>query len=340
MLPRVAIVVLNYNGLADTLECLRSINQNEYPKLLTLVVDNASDVDPTGAICEEFPASQVMRATANSGWAGGNNLGIRAALEQGCEYVILLNNDTIVASHFVERLVAAAQRFPDYGIIGPIINDMAEPARVQTDGCRFNDITGTGFFQRLAVPVVAGAEPHVAETDIVNGCCLMLSERVVGQIGLIEEAFFLIHEESDYCLRARRAGFRCGVVAETLVWHRQSKSFERVGMRVQRYYDTRNLFLLLKRHLHDHCRGRSRLRSWIEYYKYAYYRFCIERESGQDDAAMAVIEGIHDAWSRKFGCRTERTRPGLNLWYGLFESVRRVKSVGRSSINSPMPSQP
>lgn len=327
MLPRVAIVVLNYNGLDDTWECLKSIGRNEYRNLFTVVVDNASEIDPTGPLQNEFPWCRVVRATANSGWAGGNNLGIRAALEQDCEYVILLNNDTVVAGNLVDRLVAAARLFPDFGIIGPIINDMVEPSRVQTDGCRFNDIIGTGFFQRQVVPIVAGEHPHVAETDIVNGCCLMLSERVVGAIGLIEEAFFLVHEESDYCLRARRAGFRCGVVAESLVWHRQSKSFERVGLRVQRYYDTRNLFLLLQRHLHDHRRGRSRLRSWIEYHKYSYHRFCIEREAGEEDAARAVVEGICDAWSQRFGYYEKRRRWFVPILGFLLDCIRKQKLI-------------
>jgi GT2 family glycosyltransferase len=325
-LPPVAIVVLNYNGLSDTTECLRSIARNDYPALLTLVVDNASDDDPTPALRDEFPCVRVLRTPVNSGWAGGNNVGIRAALEQGCKYVILLNNDTVVAPDFAERLVAAALQFPEYGVIGPVINDMNEPDRVQTDGCRFNGKTGKGFFERQVVRIVGADQPHVSETDIVNGCCLMLSEKVVRTIGLIEEQFFLIHEESDFCLRARRAGFRCGILAAPLVWHRQSQSFERVGLRVQRYYDTRNLYLLLKRH-RDHDRGRSRLRSWIEYYKYAYYRFCIEREAGQPEAANAVVDGVCDAWSHKFGVYRERRRLMFPVVAWMFEMVRRIKAA-------------
>jgi GT2 family glycosyltransferase len=259
------------------------------------------------------------------GWAAGNNLGIRLAIESGARYVVLLNNDTVVADNLVERLVAAAGSNPEFGVVGPIINDLLDPGRVQTEGCRFNDTNGKGFFQRQVVPIVTTDPPTVCETDIVNGCCLMLSERLVHSIGLIEEDFFLIHEESDFCLRARRAGFRCGIVSEPLVWHRQSQSFERVGLRVQRYYDTRNLNLLLKRHLNDHDRGRTRWRSWMEYYKYAYYRFCIEQEAGHVDAANAVVEGVCDAWSQSFGRWEDRPRWCVRILRFAFQTARFIR---------------
>src|SRR5437764_748752 len=87
----------------------------------------------------------------------------------------------------------------------------------------------------------APAGPAAPEVDIVNGCCMMVRAEVFARVGLVDERFFLVHEESDLCLRARRAGFRCGVFGEALVWHKGSSAFARTGKRLQRYYDTRNL---------------------------------------------------------------------------------------------------
>ena len=86
--------------------------------------------------------------------------------------------------------------------------------------------------------------PRVAEVDIVNGCCMMVSASVIRTIGMIDERFFLIHEESDFSCGAREAGFRCGILSEALVWHKGSSSFQRAGRQTQRYYDARNLYFV------------------------------------------------------------------------------------------------
>ena len=99
---------------------------------------------------------------------------------------------------------------------------MDEPETVLTDGCRFNHPESPGFFERIVVPIETIDPPRVDPVEIVNGCCMMIARQVFEQIGLIDERFFLIHEEADFCLRARQAGFACGILAEPLVWHKHS----------------------------------------------------------------------------------------------------------------------
>lgn len=320
-----AIVVVNYNGLDDTRRCLRSIAAIGDPSVATIVIDNGSEVDPVAALSEEFLWCLAERLPSNTGWSGGNNAGIRLALEHGADRVILLNNDTTVHPRLVDRLIASARANPDFGVIGPVICFMDEPDAVMTDGCDFNRPDGRGFFHRKAVPL--GGVPEVTEVDIVNGCCMMIDARVVRSIGPIDERFFLIHEESDYCLRARRAGYRCGVLNDALVWHKGSSSFQRVGGRVQRYYDSRNLFLLLRKHARDKAEGgRGAGSSWIEYARYIYHRYCIEREHDQVEAADAVLEGLCDALTWRFGGRRPGTRLAAPALRFVFEGVRRTYS--------------
>ena len=269
------IVLINYNGLEDTRGCLRSIEAISQPASRIVVIDNASTEDPTPMLRAEFPRCHVSRSSVNGGWAGGNNAGIRLALDLGADWVVLLNNDTIVAPKLVDRLLAAAQAHPDYGILGPVICHMDEPEVVMTDGCRFNPPGFPGFFERIEVAPAPDGPPRVREVNIVNGCCMMVSAEVFRRVGLIDERFFLIHEESDLCLRAQRAGFRCGVLAEPLVWHKGSSSFRRSGNGLQRYYDARNLCLLLRNHLGAHD-GRGTIGSWRAYAHYLYHRYCQE----------------------------------------------------------------
>ena len=329
MTPTVGIVVVNYNGLADTRECLRSLSAVNHARWFPVVVDNASREDPTATITSEFPGCTVIRRAVNGGWAGGNNAGIRWCLQHHADYVVLLNNDTRVSPRLIERLLAAAEAHPGHGILGPVIRHFDPPCDVQTEGCDFNTPRRAEFFQRRAVSLHDLPSPAVTDVDIVNGCCMMVGAQVFRKIRLIDEQFFLIHEESDFCLRARKAGFRCGVMGETLVWHKGSQSFRRAGLRVQRYYDARNLLRLLSKHGYLPGHRRGRLASLWHYLKYVYARYETERDAGQIDSATAVLEGAADAVLRRFGPYRPGLRPGLSLFRAIFDcrrlSVRRPR---------------
>lgn len=326
MSTRIWIVVVNYNGVEDTLACLRSLG-TQAPVVL---VDNGSAVDPSEAVLREFPACHVLRRECNLGWAGGNNVGIQFALEQGASHVVLLNNDTEVSPNLVERLARAAEENIAFGILGPVINFHDQRSDVQTDGCAFNDPRAPGFFRRLEVPLRNEPSPSITEVEIVNGCCLMASREVFDRVGLIDERFFLVHEESDFCLRAARCGFRCGVLAEVHVWHKQSATFRRTGKQLQRYYDARNLFLLLRKHPASSRRGRGAYRSWLEYAKHVYYRYSLEQEAGQSKSADAVLEGFLDALAGRFGPYVERRHRALNALRSMVEWRRRRRARSRS----------
>jgi len=320
--PDLWTIVLNYNGLDDTRKCLASLRAAHNPRPATVVVDNASTHDPIALLRAEFPWADYVRNPVNGGYAGGNNVGIRHALERGANHVVLLNNDTVVAPAFAERLMAAAAAHPAFGILGPVINFMDEPGVVMTEGVVFNRAGAPDFFTRKPVALVKEPIPAVTEVDIVNGCCMMVAARVFRRVGLIDERFFLVHEESDLCLRARRAGFRSGVLGETLVWHKGSSAFQRGGKQLQRYYDARNLWLLLGKHQGRRRLGRGAWRSRMEYIKYIYYRYCIEREEDHPEAADAILQGLCDAVAGRHGAYPQAGRPALPAIRWLFDLWR------------------
>jgi GT2 family glycosyltransferase len=307
---RLWIILVNFNGLDDTRKCLKSLEQLT-DAASVVVVDNASRENAVPILEREFPWADYVRSEVNGGWAGGNNLGVQHAMARGAEWMILLNNDTIVPPRFVSRLKEATQKFPDFGVIGPVIQFMDEPDKVQTTGVVFNRPDRDGFFQPIDVPHDAVKPVEMVECDIVNGCCLMIRREVVEQIGLVDEQFFLIHEESDWCLRAQKVT-KCGIVTDALVWHKGSSSFKREGKKFQRYYDARNLVRLLGKH-----RGRKTARSYGKacrhYLGYAFHRYSHERENGFRDSADAILEGIYDGLTRKYGPYQVRTRFGL--WF-------------------------
>ena len=292
-------VLVNFNGLDDTLECLKSLSNAGIPFQQTVVVDNASSGDDADRISEAFPSVHCVRNHQNQGWAGGNNRGIELALGRGADWVFLLNNDTIVAADIMDSM----QRSIDNGawdILGPIINEYNAPDVIQTEGVTFNPHDRSDFFVNCPVIAVADAPSTVIACDIVNGCAVAISRRVFDAIGLIDERFFLICEESDFCLRASEAGFKVGVLAKTLVWHKHSVSFARAGKPLQRYYGTRNLGLLLRKHPTGPGK-KSRFRSRLAFYRLSYHLYCHECELNNPAGARAVINGLVDYLFRRYG---------------------------------------
>lgn len=326
--PAFWVVVVNFNGWDDTRACLRSLEVGAREAGVVLV-DNASRDDRLDEVAVESPRCHRIRNPVNGGWAGGNNVGVRHALKRGARWVILLNNDTVVASEFLDRMRAAAESHPHYGILGPVIGYMEGPKAVMTDGCQFNRAGYPGFFERLEVPLEGDRAPRVVDVDIVNGCCMMVRADVFGAVGLIDERFFLVHEESDLCLRARQAGFASGVLAERLAWHKGSSSFQREGRALQRYYDTRNLFLLLRKHARPHGR-RGVLPSWGWYVRHAYHRYASERERGHGPAAEAVLRGLGDALAGRSGAAPESMTSSPAWLRHVFNLAYAVRHRGRA----------
>jgi GT2 family glycosyltransferase len=333
MSPSLWIIVLNFNGLEDSRKCLESLAPVRADAQV-LAVDNGSSMDEAAILAREFPWARTLRNPTNEGYAGGNNRGIEMAIREGATHVVLLNNDTTVSPALARRLLTAAAANPAFGIIGPIIAFMEEPDVVRSDACLFNVAGKDGFFQRLVVPRVADGGGTVVETDIVNGCCMMIATEVVTAIGLIDERFFLVHEESDYCLRAIAAGFQCGVLSETLVWHKGSSSFKRAGNGLQRYYDARNLVMLLRKHTGR--RGRTRPASWLAYLRYSYFVYCIEKDQGTATSATSVLAGIYDGLSSTFGPRAQRRRPFMGVLRAVFDVKQRFR-LGSGPLSDSRP---
>lgn len=317
--PRVSIVVVNYNGADDTHKCLRSLRALEYPNAEVVLIDNGSKPPVGEPFAREYPWARVIQNPVNGGWAGGNNVGIRDALARGADYLVLLNNDTIVSPDLVTRLLAGLNS--GYDVLGPLVHWMDEPDVVMMDGCTFDAPGSPGFFDR--VPIA----PPITDVEIVYGCCLTASAAVFRTIGLLDERFFLIHEESDFCLRARRAGFKCGVLAEPLVWHKGSSSFQREGKPLQRYFDARNLFLLLWKHAGSYGRRGGRPAIWKKYLRHVYSFYCVSRDRGNDAGATAVLNGFHDALFGNYGPLTDRRRPLVPLMRRAFEGWRTRKGT-------------
>jgi len=246
---KVAIIVLNWNGKNDTLECLESIRKMDYQNCDVVVVDNGSGDDSVKAIKKRFPDVSVLETGKNLGYAGGNNFGIRDAIKNGAEYILLLNNDIIVDSQLLKNFIKAANCISHWGIFSAKIYYYSQPKRIWYAGAR--RIKQTANFMHIGQGNIDNGKDFnsLAETDYACGCAFFVHVGVLNKIGIFDEKFFLTYEEADLCYRARRAGIKSYVVPEAMVWHKVSISFGGEESALFRYFITRNKLLWAEKNL-------------------------------------------------------------------------------------------
>lgn len=218
-MPLVYVIILNWNGEEDTLQCLRSLQEMDYPRYHALVVDNASEDGSPEAIRAAFPAVELLVNPRNLGFAAGNNEGIRHALQRGADYVFLLNNDTLVERTVLAELVRACQADPQVGLASPKVCYLDRPRVIYYAGAR------RGWLPLLPRLIGTGEEDHgqypqVQEVDYVWGQAMFIRRGALERVGLLDPRFFMYYEDIDYCLRAKQAGYKIVCVPAAAVWHK------------------------------------------------------------------------------------------------------------------------
>jgi GT2 family glycosyltransferase len=222
-LKKVAAIVLNWNGLDDTLECLESIRQSDYPWVEIIVVDNGSEDDVCAVIRAKFPEISLIENGRNLGFVRGNNIGLAAGLERGAELLLILNNDTILEKDCISELARAFDRDASIGIAGPLMRRTLQPDLVDMGG-DFNFWTGSVILRHCDFAVEQG---EIQPIDYVWGCGLMTTANVLHAAGLFDERYVAYYEDADFCMRARRLGHQTVVAARARMVHKVGRSGEK-----------------------------------------------------------------------------------------------------------------
>lgn len=282
-MPQVAIIILNWNNRRDTITCLASIFSISYPNYLVILADNGSTDDTIPAV-RDFAATfsspderckgvdvieahytadgafridsnfqhrdgyhrlVILHNNANLGFAEGNNVAMRLDRAQfNSRYVLLLNNDTEVEPDFLSAMVEAGQRRPDVGFVGPKVCFYDARGIIQAAG------GGRIKMRRGEAPQIAVLEPDVgqrdadAPIDYVAGCCMLVKAEVLQQVGMFDSRFFMYWEETDWCVRGRRAGYNSWYAHKAKIYHKQGGS---APSAFSTYWITRNMFFFLKK---------------------------------------------------------------------------------------------
>lgn len=246
----VAIIILNWNGRDDTIECLRSLAGLEYPYHKVIVVDNGSRDDSVSALRRLFPQVDLIETRANLGFAAGNNVGIARALSLNFDYIFLLNNDTTVDPRILDQFLDASERYPAAGVFGAKIYYYDDPHRLWYAGARW--LPDQAEFEHVGGTVLDnGRDYEVTQpTAYACGCALFARSAVARDIGMLNPAFFILWEEADWCYRAGRKGFGTLFIPGAKVWHKVSSTFQGGWRQTNyQYYFWRNRLLFIERNL-------------------------------------------------------------------------------------------
>ena len=247
-LPKVAVIILNWNGKDDTLECLASVKKLDYANYEIVVVDNGSNDASVDAISKQYPDVTLLQTCENLGYAGGNNVGICWALEQSVDYVLVLNNDTIVDTQLLRYLVAAGFDDNQIGLLGPTNYYYSEPNKIWTIGATINEQPHTGY-KMIGDGDNEGTWRGAIQFDALIGSAILIHKRVFESIGLFDERFFLCWEELDFCERARKADYKCLFVPEAKIWHKVGSTLGGNESPLRTYFNVRNRLLWAKKNL-------------------------------------------------------------------------------------------
>lgn len=296
-LPLVVSVILNTNRRDDTLECLRSLAQSTYENHREIVLDNGSSDGSVEVIQAEMPQVRIIRLEKNLGYAGNNNVGIEAALEIGADWVFVLNEDTILDAHCIERLVSGVDGDPRVGVVGPLVYHHDEPQVIQSAGGRL-DHTWQSIHIGQNEPDL-GQFPAPLRVDWITGCSVMFRRAVIEQVGMLDERFFYYWEEVDWCRRAAEAGWELMVIPGARLWHKGVSRNYAPSANVT-YYATRNRLLLMHKHHASSAAWAQVLGEQLRTLAGHTYR---SRRLSPGPHGSAILQGIGDYFRGRWGMR-------------------------------------
>ncbi len=243
--PLSCIVVLNWNGAEDTRACLESLAGILSPSCRLLVVDNGSTDGSVERIREAFADIELLLLPSNIGYAGGNNAGFRRVQELGAEFVIFLNNDTLVEAGFCVPLVETLQRNPSAGIAVPKIFYLDRPDTLWYAGGVVN--LSTGLIRHVGLRKKDAPQfDRPGVTGYATGCCFAMRCRDFEEAGGFDEGFRMYAEDVDLSLRIRSRGMTINYVPSSRVWHKVSASLTRSPLRKLLKKSVGDLYLFRK----------------------------------------------------------------------------------------------
>ncbi len=243
--PLVYIVILNTNRRDDTLACLELLSKSTYNNVKIIVLDNSSTDGSVGAIRSVFPNVQIINLTENLGYAGNNNVGIEEAIKYGADWVLVLNEDTILGPDCLAELVRVGEGDPKIGAVGPMVYHHNEPNVIQSAGGMLGKYWQSQHLGQNEDDTGQFQLPHKVEW--ISGCAILVRRAAIENAGMLDASFFIYWEETEWCIRISRGGWQIVHVPQAKIWHKGVQRDYQPKPSFT-YYGTRNQLLTLSKH--------------------------------------------------------------------------------------------
>jgi len=297
----VHVIIVNYNGYADTIECLQSLKEQVGSSYRPLVIDNASSNDSVVRIREAHPNVEIVESERNTGFAGGNNLGIELALAQGCDYLFLVNNDTILEPDCLQQLLKCAVARPDAAAVIPAIYHHGDRTKPWFTGSTAS--IENGLFRHKETDVRTAGIDTPFDVPWGTGCAMLVPAMRMREIGGFDTRYFCYYEDVDWSLRAERAKGACVLCPQAVLYHKVFGSSAKKSMKVH-YYAARNRLLCVAKNT-SADQSRTLVRRCTSNMLKEVRRMLICPGPGEGKRrAIADILGVTDYYLRRFGpCR-------------------------------------
>lgn len=221
--PLIYIIILNYDRKEDTCECLNSIKGIDYNNFKTLVLDNGSTDGSVDYLKKKFPWIEMIENHKNLGFAQGNNVGIKYALRKEADFILILNNDTVVSSSLLNDLLEEVAKDRTIGIAGPKILYYHRRDRIWFAGGRAYLWLGNTWHIGSRCKNSLNFQ-KIIEEDYQTGCALLIKREVIDKIGMFDPGYTAYFEDVDLCLRAKKEGFKVVCVQHAKMWHKVSRT--------------------------------------------------------------------------------------------------------------------
>lgn len=295
--PSVHIILLNYNGYKDTIDCIKSLQSIEYPNYKIVVVDNKSTNESEKHIKEFIKENKFVhfiQTGKNLGFSGGNNVGIEWSLKNGADYICLLNNDTTVEPDFLNSLIDEMENNKNIGISAGKIMYYSKPDIIWSAGGYIDESKCLGY--HYGINCKDSQEYNIKkEVTFLTGCLQLIKKDVIKDIGLYDDSYFLYMEDVDFCYRAKLKGYKIMYIPESKIYHKVSASTGGEQSPMVLYYMTRNVMLFNKKF-------KDTLKNNTKFNIYWKLKMIVDRFRRKDKYKY-IEEGLKDHKIGKYGCK-------------------------------------
>lgn len=298
--PKTAVIILNFNSYNQTIECIESVKNITYPNYEIIVVDNNSKDDSLQQIKGSFPDVILLKSRDNLGYASGNNLGIKYALEKNMEYICILNNDVAVDRNFLEPIIKTLMDDKNAAAAGPSICYYGQDDVIQAMGGNINLYTGLPTM-KFKGKKLSQVKEDIVSVDYLGGACFVVKAEILKKIGLIPENYFLFYEETEFFLNIKRQGYKLISIRDSRVYHKVSGTISKYKG-LSYFFLNRNRIIFVRRNARLYHKfifffyiiletiGRMILRGELSLFKYYYEGLKADKDKISKDEINKFIK--------------------------------------------------